>query len=354
MNLSTTQLRITFRIILSVFLLIMAGVTSANDSESQAVPAPIKVTALNYVKVKTAIQFDKYLALTGGKMNTFLHRRNLVGVNVKSSKRLNRDTLYSFAIVDISKGATLTIPDVGGRYVSAQIVNEDGFTNRVFYGSGTFELSVEEFDTPFVWVLIRTLVSEAISGDIKAANKLQDQMSIRSKSSKAYVHPAYDVPSFEATTKLLLELGTGINSNVGAAGKKGEVDSVMQLLASAYGFGTLPETESYLVNVEPGLPANGTFVMTVKDVPVDGFWSVTVYNKDGYFNENPFNRYSVNDRTAVRNADGSITIQFGGDTTKENALPISAGWNYVVRLYRPRQEILNGEWQFPDIVKLSP
>jgi len=336
MNLSTTQLRITFRIILSVFLLIMAGVASANDSESQAVPAPIKVTALNYVKVKTAIQFDKYLALTGGKMNTFLHRRNLVGVNVKSSKRLNRDTLYSFAIVDISKGATLTIPDVGGRYVSAQIVNEDGFTNRVFYGSGTFELSVEEFDTPFVWVLIRTLVSEAISGDIKAANKLQDQMSIRSKSSKAYVHPAYDVPSFEATTKLLLELGTG---------KKGEVDSVMQLLASAYGFGTLPETESYLVNVEPGLPANGTFVMTVKDVPVDGFWSVTVYNKDGYFNEN---------RTAVRNADGSITIQFGGDTTKENALPISAGWNYVVRLYRPRQEILNGEWQFPDIVKLSP
>ena len=73
------------------------------------------------------------------------------------------------------------------------------------------------------------------------------------------------------------------------------------------------------------------------EVPVDGFWSVTVYNKDGYFTPNPQNAYSLNNITAQRDADGTITIQFGGcDTATANCLPITPGWNYLVRLYRPQ------------------
>ena len=47
--------------------------------------------------------------------------------------RSNRDTLYSIAIVDISGGATLTVPDAEGRYISVMIVNEDHYINRVFH-----------------------------------------------------------------------------------------------------------------------------------------------------------------------------------------------------------------------------
>ena len=44
-----------------------------------------------------------------------------------------------------------------------------------------------------------------------------------------------------------------------------------------------------------------------------------------------------------------ITIQFGGcDGKIPNCLPIMKGWNYTVRLYRPRAEILNGKWKFPN------
>lgn len=87
----------------------------------------------------------------------------------------------------------------------------------------------------------------------------------------------------------------------------------------------------------------------MREVPVDGFWSVTVYNEDGYFTPNPHNAYSLNNITAQRGADGRITIQFGGcDTTPTNCLPITPGWNYLVRLYRPRAEILNGQWTFPE------
>jgi hypothetical protein len=47
--------------------------------------------------------------------------------------------------------------------------------------------------------------------------------------------------------------------------------------------------------------------------------------------------------------DGSITIQLGGcDGKIANCLPTVPGWNYMVRLYRPHAEILNGTWKFPE------
>ena len=82
----------------------------------------VPVDAMNYVRAKSALQFDKYYALAGG-INSFGHRRDLVDVSSRTSKRLNRDTLYSVAIVDISKGATVSLPDSGNRYMSLQVIN---------------------------------------------------------------------------------------------------------------------------------------------------------------------------------------------------------------------------------------
>jgi hypothetical protein len=59
--------------------------------------------------------------------------------------------------------------------------------------------------------------------------------------------------------------------------------------------------------------------------------------------------YTLNNVTAKKSDDGSVEIQFGGcDGRVPNYLPIMAGWNYMVRLYRPRPEILDGSWKFPD------
>ena len=84
-------------------------------------------------------------------------------------------------------------------------------------------------------------------------------------------------------------------------------------------------------------------------MPVDAFWSITVYNAEGYFQPNELNAYSINNTTAKKGEDGSVAIQFGGrDGTTPNCLPITKGWIYTVRLYRPRPEILNGAWTFPE------
>ena len=89
----------------------------------------------------------------------------------------------------------------------------------------------------------------------------------------------------------------------------------------------------------------------MRDVPVDGFWSISVYNAAGYFEPNDRNAYSVNNITATPDADGSITVHFGGcGDDRPNCLPIMEGWNYAVRLYRPRPEILDGSWTFPEPV----
>jgi hypothetical protein len=85
----------------------------------------------------------------------------------------------------------------------------------------------------------------------------------------------------------------------------------------------------------------------VKDVPVDAFWSVSLYDEDAYFEKNPSDACVINDRNATADPDGSVTIHFGGDSNQSNYLYITDGWNYTVRLYRPRKEILDGSWTFP-------
>lgn len=73
-----------------------------------------------------------------------------------------------------------------------------------------------------------------------------------------------------------------------------------------------------------------------------------MYNAKGYFETNESGLYSLNNLTAKANQDGSYTIQFGGCRKHvANCLPIMPGWNYTVRLYRPRQAILSGAWAFP-------
>ena len=94
--------------------------------------------------------------------------------------------------------------------------------------------------------------------------------------------------------------------------------------------------------------------LTAGNVPVDGFWSLTVYNSEGYLQPNQSNVYSVNSITAKKSADGAIAIQFGGcDGEAANCLPITTGWNYTVRLFRPRPEILDGTWSFPEAKPVS-
>lgn len=148
----------------------------------------------------------------------------------------------------------------------------------------------------------------------------------------------------------LVALGATVPTFDRAFGTKSEVDPVEHLVGSATGWGGNPVKEAMYL---PFIPArnDGTTVYRLRvpaDVPVDGFWSVSRYNAKGYFEPNADGAYTINNLTATRSRDGSVTVQFGGcDGKVPNCLPVEAGWNYLVRLYRPRPELLEGRWTFP-------
>ena len=123
------------------------------------------------------------------------------------------------------------------------------------------------------------------------------------------------------------------------------------LLGTAAGWGGNPDKDAVYAGITPAKnDGNTIYKLNVPgNVPVDGFWSVTLYNAEGYLQKNDLNAYSLNNITAKKAADGSVAVQFGGcDGKIENCLPIMKGWNYTVRLYRPRAEILDGRWKFPE------
>lgn len=300
----------------------------------------------NFVRAETARQFDLSMQTAGG-VNKWLHLHQPTPLDKQNVIRMNRDTLYSMAIVDISKGATLTLPDSSKRYMSVMVVNEDHYINKVFHQPGSYKLTMEKFDTPYILLAVRTLVNASDPEDIKAANALQDQLLIKAASAKPYSHPRYDQDSYKKTLDLLLELSRGVPEATRTFGKKKDVDPVRHLLGTAFGWGGLPEEEAFYLNVEPNLPV-GKYQITVKDVPVKAFWSISIYNKEGFFEQNTYNAYSVNNISATPNKDGSFTVHFGGCEDKRlNCLPIMDGWNYVVRMYQPSKKILEGKWTFP-------
>jgi hypothetical protein len=134
-----------------------------------------------------------------------------------------------------------------------------------------------------------------------------------------------------------------------------QVDPVKHLVGSAMLWGGNPEEDALYLPITPARNDGSTiYKLTVRDIPVDGFWSLTVYNGEGYLQPNPTNAYAVNSITAKQAPDGSVTIQFGGcDGNIPNCLPIAQGWNYTVRLFQPRPEILDGTWKFPEARPVS-
>lgn len=306
----------------------------------------ILVNVDNFARAETDRMFNDLASLAGG-VNQWFHVRRPTSIDEQTVIRMNRDTLYSFAIVDIRDGATVTIPDAGDRYLSVMVVNEDHYINQLFHEPGDHELTVATNATPYVAVAARTLVDPADRDDIAAVNGLQDQFRVSAGSAVPFEYPDYDTASLDATRKALLKLAAGIDGFDRTFGSPSEVDPVRHLIGSAAGWGGLPEREAYYFNVSPDLPV-ADYEINIGDVPTDAFWSISMYNADGFFEKNDFAAYSVNNLTAVRNDDGTITVQLGTEPNgAPNFLPIGEGWNYVVRLYQPHPEVIDRSWAFP-------
>jgi hypothetical protein len=231
-----------------------------------------------------------------------------------------------------------------------QVVNQDQYTPAAYYGAGTHTLTREMIGTRYAIAVVRFLVDFSNKEDVGQVHALQDAIKLSQERPGTFEIPNWDEASLKKVQAALLQLGTTVSDTRRMFGaNEDEVDPVKHLIGSAMLWGGYPEKDALYLPITPARNDGSTIhKVMVGHVPVDGFWSLTVYNSEGYLQPNQYNAYSVNSITAKKGPDGTVTIQFGGcDGTIENCLPITEGWNYTVRLFRPRAEILNGTWRFP-------
>lgn len=311
-----------------------------------------RVTADNFVRAESDRFFS--LVVARGGFGKFVHNRELVPVESQVVIRPNRDTLYSSAVFDLDAGpVTVTLPEAGDRYFSMSTINEDQYTQPLMYKGGSYHFSRGSIGTRYVLLGVRTLVDPASAEDMQVGRALQDQIKVEQlKGPGKFEVPQWDKTSLNAVRTTLLSLAATIPDSRRMFGQPTEVDPVRHFIGSASAWGGNTEQDAYYLNVTPTRNDGATrYGLTVKDVPVDAFWSISVYNGSGYFERNPQNRYTLNNLTARREGDGSIAVQFGDcEANAVNCLPITPGWNYMVRLYKPRAQVLDGKWEFPQAV----
>ena len=307
--------------------------------------APL-VTIGNYVRAESDFQFRGYIA----KLDCFgrlVHYRAPYDVHNQVTVSGNRDTLYSFGVFDLTSPLTVQLPDPGDRYHSLMTVSQD-HSIEVSYSPAEVTLTAESVGSRYVFLAVRTFADPADQADLRAAHALQDQVSVQQADVGVFDVPAWDQHEVEDMRKTVNVVGAVATDSSKFFGIKEELDPIYWTLGAAVGWGGLPAVAAtYGITFPDRNDGQTPHTLQLADVPVDAFWSVTLYDSEGWMPINDLDAYSYNNVTAEPNDDRSVTIHFGGDPNQPNYLPILPGWNYIVRAYRPRKEILDGSWTFP-------
>jgi hypothetical protein len=314
--------------------------------------APRIVTRDNFRRAETDTTFASFKER--GAFGKLLHNREVASIDDYAVIRQNRDTLYSFGLFDLDAGpVTITMPKAGKRYMALQLIDEDQYSPAVYFEAGDYKIERQKIGTRYVVAAIRTFFDPNDPKDVATAHALQDGINVAQKSKGKLEIPNWDAVSQGRVRDALLALAATTLDLKRAFGACDEVDPVQHLIGTAAGWGGNPPKAAVYEFFAPAKNDGKTvYKIFVKDVPVDGFWSVTVYNARGFFAKNKRNAYSINNVTAQKGKDGSVTIQFGGgDAKTPNLLPIIKGWNCAIRLYRPRKAIIDGTWTFPKPVE---
>lgn len=306
------------------------------------------VNILNYIRAESDMQFKAYAEKAGG-LGKLLQLREPYSVDNQTTIRGNRDTLYTFCVVDLTEPVTIVKPSSPDRFQSLLVINQDHYNPVLKHGDGEVTLDLDTVGTRYAAVLFRTFADPTDPEDMRKAHALQDAIRVKQASPGVLELPEWDEASLVATRNQLNQLAAQAKSYPNAFGAEGMVNPIQHLMGSAFGWGGNPERGAMYFNVAPEKNDDQTaYTLTMpKDVPVEAFWSVTLYNAEGFFTPNEFDAYSFNSVTAKRSADGSVTIHFGGDPAAANHLPTVEGWNYIVRCYLPGWQMLEGGWNPP-------
>jgi hypothetical protein len=315
------------------------------------------VTEDNYPTFETSRQLVKIQDDVG--VNKFDHKRLLTPTDQQPVVRMNRDTYYSFSVVDVSKGAVVTLPEVpelpGGTYMSLEVVTEDHRVQAMKYGAGTFNLTAHEGDHVYALVRLDARFS------VEEANAIQDKMSITAKSKKPFDTVQVDKKSFHAIENGLKAQMPGLMKTNPAEATIGmftaPTDSSEELftkkkyaIGAAIGWGGAQLVDN-LYEVSGNYPMDKCHQATFEDPKDKAFWSFTVYDKKGFMFNDLANLSSM---TAKPNKDGTYTISLGCGKDAINNIETdnpTGVFNLAIRHYIPSDRVRNDGYRLLPFVK---
>jgi hypothetical protein len=285
------------------------------------------VTQENFPQAYTSMRFGAIINKAGG-VNKFFEMP--VPSSIPEEQfvvRMNRDTFYSSAVIDMSSGEVyVTIPETD-QYVTTQIVDENHETQLMIYGSGRHKLTAK---TDHAFVIVRALEDAA-----------RRNLLIEAGSAKPYVVKEYEMESFHAVDKAgNLDFSDGYDQAKAFGNKESGQTTYMNYVGAAGGWGGAM-VEDNIYQTSTYFDAEGCYEMTFVDPEAEYFWSATVYNEDGRMFNDVANVSS--EMNPTKNADGTYTVRFGCDGQPNN-IPIREGnktgkFNVLIRHYGPSEEV---------------
>ncbi len=152
----------SFKSNLAIIIPVSALVSWVDSSQAQVQTAPkrdlVPVTLEQFPTAETHRMMKDSIDNLDG-FGDWGHLRGFTPMDKQFVVRMNRDTLYSGVVLDLTQPATITKPDIGNRYQSVLVINEGNFAREVFYEPGENELTADEMGSYYVAVIARTLVA---------------------------------------------------------------------------------------------------------------------------------------------------------------------------------------------------
>lgn len=296
---------------------------------------PIKVTLENYVQAETDWNFLEQMKTT--PINHWLHKPPVTMEN-QTIIRSNADVVYSLAAVDVSKGATFSIPKrANGAMQLMQLIDENHFTKAVIFAGESITLTPEDLSMGnYVYILARTRISD----DLEETKTAQASMVIDAKSAIPYKAKGFNEEEVTELRNMLIKEVTGgefsIDASKGFGKDETEIDRGNYLHCSAMGWGGLPPKYAQYTAMILGQgsgEANQTLTFQKPDLDYEkgGFFSITTYNSESWISEENF--YISMDRMKD-NGDGTVTVDFNSNTPY--SVTVTEGWNATLRQYLPK------------------
>lgn len=328
-----------------------AEIPNIDSSEWATDPREYGMTAKEYIQAESRAFFADFIGRVG--LNTFYHFPGIASAEDRFVVSPNNDTVYSVATVNASQGFTLQIPDVGSRFLSIQIVDENHMTPFYLYGGGTYRFTADQFESDYVAVGIRTgtdaskadvaLISSELHPNYRITGAVNDDNMPR---------PDLDVLA-RVRAALVGEYGN-LTTTFGAMQSRTDLvedwEFFTYVTAGAWGL-SADENAMYKPHGPADAKGGVCYTATFPPVPVKAFFSITVYGPDKYLMSNENNIVSSN-REVVTNEDGSFEVVFGRQACRDKAPNFAYtphdGWSLLLRAYRPDVEAFKA-YQMPEI-----